>query len=89
MWIKGFYILVTSATLQSQLNGKDKQFLPAATKLRQGNIFTPVCHSVHRGGVCVVGGMHGRGRAWQGACVTGGWCAWHACPPPHIMQYGQ
>ena len=26
--------------------------LPPATKLRQGNIFTPVCHSVHREGVC-------------------------------------
>ena len=24
--------------------------LPSATKLRQGNVFTPVCHSVHRGG---------------------------------------
>ena len=26
-------------------------FLLPATKLRQGNAFTPVCHSVHRGGV--------------------------------------
>ena len=26
--------------------------LPPATKLQQGNVFTPVCHSVHRGGVC-------------------------------------
>ena len=26
-------------------------FLPPATKLRQGNVFTPVCHSVHRGRV--------------------------------------
>ena len=25
-------------------------FLPSATKLRQGNVFTPVCHSVHKGG---------------------------------------
>ena len=24
-------------------------FLPSATYLRQGNVFTPVCHSVHRG----------------------------------------
>ena len=24
-------------------------YLPPATKLRQGNVFTPVCHSVHRG----------------------------------------
>ena len=22
------------------------------TKLRQGNVFTPVCHSVHKGGFC-------------------------------------
>ena len=28
--------------------------LPAATKLRQGNIFTSVCHSVHREGVCLI-----------------------------------
>ena len=26
--------------------------LPSATKLRQGNVFTPVCDSVHRGGLC-------------------------------------
>ena len=28
-------------------------FLPSTTKLWQGNIFTPVCHSVHRRGVCL------------------------------------
>ena len=27
------------------------RYLPPATKLRQGNVFTPVCSSVHRG-VC-------------------------------------
>ena len=27
---------------------------------------------MHRRGVCVVGGMHGRGCAWQGACMAGG-----------------
>ena len=26
-------------------------YLPPAKKLRQGNVFTPVCHSVHRGGL--------------------------------------
>ena len=26
------------------------RLLPPATELRQGNVFTPVCHSVHRGG---------------------------------------
>ena len=50
--------------------------LPPATKLRQGNVFTPVSHSVHGGGMhgggaCVAGeGMCGSGgHAWQGACV--------------------
>ena len=28
------------------------------TKFGQGNIFTPVCHSVHRGGVCGCSGGH-------------------------------
>ena len=31
------------------------------------------------GGLCVAGGMHGRGHAWWGACVAGG-CL--ACTPP-------
>ena len=30
--------------------GTGHAFLPPATKLRQGNVFTPVCHSVHWGG---------------------------------------
>ena len=59
--------------------------------LGQGNIFTPVCHSVHRGGTCVVapGGMHGCSRGWAcvaapgGVCVValGGraWLLWGAC----------
>ena len=35
------------------------QFLPAATKLGQGNIFTPVCDSVNGGGSASVhAGMH-------------------------------
>ena len=29
--------------------GKMIVLFPPATKLRQGNVFTPVCHSVHRG----------------------------------------
>ena len=57
-------------------------FLPPATKLAQGYIFTGVCDSVHTGGVCVFpggacvvarGGMHGcwgGGHAWlPGGCV--------------------
>ena len=34
-------------------------FLPSATKLRQGNVFKPVCHSVHGGvSVLVHAGIH-------------------------------
>ena len=41
--------------------------------LGQGNIFTPVCHSVHHGGVLGWWGyMHG----CQRACVFGWGCAW-------------
>ena len=29
------------------------KYLPAATKLGQGNVFTGICDSVHRGGVCL------------------------------------
>ena len=57
-----------------------------STAARQGNIFTPVCHSV-RGGACVEGEgcwgcvvgeawwghvWHGRGCALRGACMAGG-----------------
>ena len=42
-------------------------------KLREGNVFTPVCQSFCSlgRGACVAGGMHGRGHAWQGACMAG------------------
>ena len=49
-----------------------------SAKLRKGNVFKPVCHSVHRG-VCVVGDVHSREMAGgvrgpAGACVVGGAC---------------
>ena len=57
-----------------------KQFLSPTTKLRQGNVFTLVCHSVHSGwcacqewGASVAGGC-----AWQGMCMAGG----------HVWQEG-
>ena len=60
-------------------------YLPSAKEVAEGNVFTPICHSVHRG-ACVVGvgacmvvgwGMCGRGHAWQGGtCVAGGRHAW-------------
>ena len=40
------------------------QFLPAATKLGQGNIFTPVCDSVNRG-VCTWSGPGGLYLVWS------------------------
>ena len=53
-------------------------FLPPATGLRQGNVFTSVCQELCPQwggrawqGVCVAGGMHGGGHAWQGACMAG------------------
>ena len=59
--------------------------LPPATKLGQGNIFTPVYHSVHRGGMCGCcwGGV--RGCCWGGVWLLWGghvWLLWggmHGC----------
>ena len=51
-------------------------FLPPATEVWEGYVFTPVCHSVHRGrGVCMAGGG---GHVWQGGMV-GGMCGRGAC----------
>ena len=50
-------------------------FLPPATKLRQGNVFTPVCHSVLGWGIsvpaCIIGQMT-RGVSVQGGICPGG-----------------
>ena len=45
------------------LNASFNLLLPPATKLRQGNVFTPVCHSVHRGGGVCLPQVPGGGRA--------------------------
>ena len=72
-------------------------FLPPATKLGQGNIFKSMCQEFcPQDGACMAGGVHGRGHAWQGACMAGGVCVaggvhgrghvWqggHSCSPPH------
>ena len=58
-----------------------KCFLVTAHKrsLRQGNIFAPVCHSVH-GGLYMAGGACVVGSVWQGACQGGGMCGrGHVC----------
>ena len=61
-------------------------FLPPATEVWEGYVFTPVCHSVHRGrGVCMAGGgghvwqgRHGGGVVWQGGMRGGGHAWWGA-----------
>ena len=49
----------------------DLSFCRPQTKFGQGNIFTPVCHSVHRG-VCLKGGSATRGGCMQRVCLQGG-----------------
>ena len=62
--------------------------LPPVTKLGQGNVFTGVCDSVNRAGVCsrggclVLGGVPGPGGAWSrgvpgpAGCLVPGEGAW-------------
>ena len=48
-------------------------FYRPQTKLREGNLFTPVCQSFcSQGDVHGRRSVHGRGCAWQGTCVAGG-----------------
>ena len=64
-------------------------FLPPATKLRQGNVFTPVCHSVH-GGVCHPPGRHphlGRHSPGQTPPRADTPCAVHAGIRPTSGRY--
>ena len=52
------------------------------TKLRKGNVFTPVCQSFCSQGACMAGGMCGGGMhgggVWQGVCMAGA-CVVGAC----------
>ena len=51
-------------------------FLPPATKLREGNVFTSMCQEFcPRGG----GGMHGREACMVGSCMAGRHAWWGAC----------
>ena len=69
-------------------------FLPPATKLGQGNVFTGVCDSVHSGGAWLLGGMRGfRGEGQAGACVVAGGHAWlprgvHGCRGARMVAGG-
>ena len=55
-------------------------FTARKRSLGQGNVFTPVCHSVHRGGVsfpaCITGHMNDQGCLHRGGsvCLEGGVC---------------
>ena len=56
-------------------------FYRPQTKFGQGNIFTPVCHSVHGGRGCVGRGLCVIAARWHtwllgGACVVAGGHAW-------------
>ena len=55
------------------------RFLPSATKLRQGDVFTSVCHSVHGMGLCPEGSLT-RGSLSRGVSVQGGLCPGGLCP---------
>ena len=71
--------------MNEEYNIGTELLLPSATELRQGNVFTRICHSVHRGGghawweggMCGRGvgvddrGVHGWGHVWQGVCIAG------------------
>ena len=55
--LENFSLEVFTKTLH--LHSLYSFLLPSATKLRQGNIFTPVCHSVHEGvSASVHAGIH-------------------------------
>ena len=72
------------------LEGGASLLLSPATKLRQSNVFTPVCDSVHRGGLglCLGGlpsgvsvqGVSVRGSLFLGSLSRGCLCPGGLCP---------
>ena len=73
------------------------EYLSPATKLRQGNVFTPVCDSFHRGGLCPVGSLSKGvlcpgGSLSREVCVQVGLCPRGLCPgglcPGSLRQRG-
>ena len=66
-------------------------FITRKRSLGQGNVFTPVCHSVHRGD------LHPGGSTFKGVCIQGGLHPGEGGlnsvglgrPPPRYMGYGQ
>ena len=67
VFITSFFSPLYFFNLQNEHN----LLLPTATQLRKGNVFTPVCDSVHgRGGLC--SSMHHRSHDQGGLCPRGG-----------------
>ena len=56
-------------------------YLPSATKCRQGNVFTPVCDSVHREGLCpsIHHRSHDQGGLCPGVSLSEGLCPGGLC----------
>ena len=70
-----------------QMNWNLLEYLPPATKLGQGYIFTGICHSVNRGGAWFRGGAWSwggllSGGAWSGGCLVLGRSAPGGVPGP-------
>ena len=68
-----------------------RKLLPPATKLRQGNVFTSVCDSVHRGVFIIQEGSLSRGvsvQGGQGSLSEGGLCPRGLCTRGVPVQGG-
>ena len=88
-----------------QTNGADKKYVVKVhnypqTKLREGNVFTPVCDSVHgeKGGnvfTPVCDSVHGGVLSIQGGICSGGVCVQRGslsrglCPEPGLCPAGR
>ena len=80
----------STVTLSTLIPTNHGEYLQPATKLRQGNVFTPVCHSVHRGGwvsvpACTTGHMTGGG-VLSGGSLTAGLCLGGLCPGRSLFR---
>ena len=67
---------MTKKLIVSTVPSSGKTLLPPATKLRQGNVFTPLSHSVHGEGVsvpaCITGHITGGGGLSGGQSLSRG-----------------
>ena len=67
------------------LEGKSKIFTARKRSLGQGNVFTPVCHSVHRGSLCR-GLCPGRSLSGVGLCLVVSVPGVGLCPGGSIQE---